>query len=324
MTLRSLLIATAVLGATPAFAQSKPWTQGVTDAQQKQATAFLEQGNKLFIDRDYQGALAKYRDALKQWNHPAIRFNVVRVLIQTGETFQAADELALALKYGADPLEDEVYQEALNYQKLLANQIATVEISCEQDGVALTLDGVSIGTCPTTKVDRIKPGTHQLVGEKKGFVTGTVQVLGVGGETNKFSIKLIPLSANAKIVHRFPQWQPWAVLGGGLLVTGIGAVLELSARTQMDSYNGVINANCTVGCNDEDIAALDAQDTYDSAQRYHTAGIIVMSVGAAVVVTGGVMLYLNRGRTVYESEQPARVGVTPTDGGGMLSLSGGF
>ena len=128
------------------------------------AQKLLEEGNALFLKKDYAQALEKYKAAVGSWDHPAIRFNMVRCLIQLDRPVDASDNLALALKYGAAPLEEAVYTEALSYQKLLANQIGDLDVTCEQAGVKVTLDGQPLLDCPGKEHRRVAPGQHQLVG----------------------------------------------------------------------------------------------------------------------------------------------------------------
>src|SRR3569623_242091 len=96
-----------------AHADDQPWAVGVTDAQKAQAQKILDEGNQLFLKKDYAPALDKYKAAVAVWDHPAIRFNIVRCLIQLDRPVDASATLALALKYGAAPLEGAVYREAL-------------------------------------------------------------------------------------------------------------------------------------------------------------------------------------------------------------------
>ena len=128
-----------------AHAEEQPWAVGVTDAQKAEAQKILEEGNALFLKKDYPQALEKYKAAVAKWDHPAIRFNMVRCLIQLDRPVEASDSLALALKYGAAPLEEAVYTEALSYQKLLANQIGDLDIACVPPGAALDLSGRAQG-----------------------------------------------------------------------------------------------------------------------------------------------------------------------------------
>ena len=120
----------------------------MTDAQKASAKVLLDAGNSLFVQHDYVAALDKYRQAIAAWDHPAIRFNIVRCLIQLDRTLEASDNLQVALAYGAAPLEDSVYSEALAYGKLLANQIGHVEVHCTQPGVDVSLDGQHVVGCP--------------------------------------------------------------------------------------------------------------------------------------------------------------------------------
>ncbi len=94
---------------TPA---SGPWADGVTDAQKAAARTRLDAGNARFLDKKYGEALEQYRQAVAIWDHPAIRFNMVRCLIQLERPVDAYDNLVLALTYGAAPLEEAVYLEA--------------------------------------------------------------------------------------------------------------------------------------------------------------------------------------------------------------------
>jgi tetratricopeptide (TPR) repeat protein len=304
-------------------AHAQPWAAGVTDAQKKTAQARLEEGNALFLERKYAEALVKYEEAIAAWKHPAIQFNVVRCLIQLDRPVEASDRLALALAYGAAPLDEGVYTEALSYQKLLANQIAEIEVSCEQQGVKLTLDGQPLLTCPGKDKRRVAPGPHQVVGTKDGHLTKTVEVVVVGGTTEPVELALVPLAQAAKIVHRWPTWIPWVVTGGGLVVAGLGGVLQWQAFGQMRAYDADITRNCSInGC---DVAMTNEQLRQD-AIRNNKIAISVITVGATAAVTGGVMLFLNRGRTVYEQpvDRRTRLDVVPQPGGGLVGVSGQF
>jgi hypothetical protein len=306
----------------PALAGDEPWSAGVSDAKKKAAQALLEQGNTLFLDKQFSAALEKYKEAVAQWDHPAIRFNMVRCLIQLEKPVEASENLARALAYGAAPLDDTVYGEALNYQKLLAKQIGDLEVSCTQAGVKVSFDGQTLITCPGSAKRRAIVGAHQLVGTKDGFLTKTIEVIVPGGTEKKLSMSLIPLASAAKIAHRWPTWVPWSVFGGGLAIAGLGGLIQLQSNARMDSYDRQVARNCSlVHCDPNDPTMLDASDK-ESAERLNSIAIGVISVGAGVAIAGGVMLYLNRGRTVYENstEKAARVDVVPQRGGGLVTL----
>ena len=322
-----LVIAAGVAGAAaPARADTQPWSVGVTDAKKAEAQKYLDAGNALFLDKKYAEALDKYKAAVAAWDHPAIRFNIVRCLIQLDRAVDASDNLKLALKYGSAPLEEAVYTEALSYEKLLANQIGDLTVRCQQPGVTITLDGQRLASCPATETRRVAPGPHQLVGTKTGLLTSTVEVVVLGGKAQEVPIKLAPLAQAARIEHRWATWIPWVVFGSGFAIAGIGGVLDLNAAADMDSYDRTVAQNCSqIACMDGDPRLSTVNGLDGSARTKSAVAVSVMIAGAATVATGAVMLYLNRGRTVYpESIERVTPVVMPVPGGAALSLTGSF
>lgn len=326
-----LVVGMTVASARVARADGQPWAQGVTDAQKAEAQKHLEEGNALFLKQNYKDALEKYQAAVAAWDHPAIRFNIVRCLIQLDRPVEASDNLQAALKYGAAPLEEAVYNEALAYQKLLANQIAEVEVSCSQEGAKVTLDGKPlIDKCPGKEKRRVDPGQHGVVATKEGFLTLNSQVVIVGGKTETVDMKLVPLAKAARIVHKWPTWIPWVTFGGGLVVAGFGGAFKAQGFSQMSDFDKAVSSRCqTSGCDLSLPANADLQAQKDRAQRFDTIGTVVLGVGAAGAVAGVVMLVMNRGKTVYEQpkehpEPTARLDYVPTHDGGMMTLSGSF
>jgi hypothetical protein len=330
MVLRSHRLALAVAGllitALPAAADTPPWSVGVTEAQKAAAQKHLDAGNTKFLDQKYAEALESYKAAVASWDHPAIRFNMVRCLILLDKPVDASDNLKQALKYGAAPLEDTVYAEALSYEKLLASQIADLSVSCKQTGVRITLDGQPLATCPASESRRVAPGAHQVVGTKEGYLTRTIEVVIVGGKQEKLSLDLDPMEKAARVVHRWPGWVPWVVFGSGFAVASIGGVLDLSAAGDMESYDRAVTQECSVlACTENDERLANVRDLDDRARMKSRIAIGVMVAGGATVVTGAIMLYLNRGRTVYpESIERLKPSVTPMPGGAALSFGGSF
>ena len=309
--MRWLLVVMLLAGV--ARAEDQPWAAGVTAAQKASAKTLLDAGNTLFLEKRYADALEQYRRAVGVWDHPAIRFNMVRCLIQLDHNVEAAENLALALKYGAAPLEEAVYAEALAYGKLLAKQVGDVEIRCTQAGVTITFDGKPVGTCPGATEQHASPGAHQLVGTRPGFLPKTTEVMVLGGERAQVEVSLIPLEKAAHIEHRWAAWIPWVVFGGGVAVAAMGGVLEVSASNRYSAYDDHLRTTCPTGCALDDPRVATLTDEKRSAQRLDRVAVGVLAVGAAAAITGGVLFYLNRGRTVYPE-------VAPLPGGGTLGI----
>jgi len=310
-------IVIAVALATGIASADEPWKQGVTPEKQAAAQKLLDEGNNLFVERDYAGAIAKYQQALAVWDHPSIRFNMVRTLIQMDRVVEAYDNLELALKYGAAPLEENVYSEALAYQKLLAKQIANVVVACDQKDVHVTFDGQPLLHCPGKQTRRVLPGQHQVVGKRAGYLTRTVEVVVLGGKNEDVSLKLEPLGQVGTITHRWKLWIPWAVVGAGAGVVGLGAIAQALAVNDHDRYYDRVARECApAGCD-----AGFAADLQDQAIIENRVAIGLFTVGAAALITGGIMVYMNRGRPSYPHDA---VSLTPTRDGATLTVRGSF
>jgi hypothetical protein len=314
------ILLVAALGTAHADDPKAPWVAGVSEEAKTAAKALLAEGNELFLEHKYSDALDRYRRAIARWDHPAIRFNAVRCLIQLDRPVEAAENLELALKYGAAPLEDAVYAEAIAYQKLLANQVGDVEVKCDQPGVAISLDAEALLQCPGHASKRISPGRHVVIGTKQGFITTKNDVVVIGGKREVVAVSLLPLGRGGVVVHRWPGWAPWVVFGGGLAIAGSGALLEGLASARMNDYDRALSRDCAAsGCGPaHPIPAADAQ-LESSAHAYDTAGVVVIAAGAATAIAGGVMLYLNRGQLEYRD-----IEVGPTHGGAAVTLTTSF
>jgi hypothetical protein len=326
-------VAVVVLGSSLARAdeptastQPPAWGVGVTAEQKATAQQHLDAGNTSFLEHKYAEALEEYKQALAAWDHPAIRFNMVRCLIFLERPVDASDNLKLAMQYGAAPLNETIYNEARGYEKLLQGQIGELEINCDQSGVQLTMDGKPLMACPGTETRRVLPGPHQIVGKKDGYVPRTVEVVVLGGKHHHESLALDPLSKVARIEHRWPTWIPWTVFGGGFALAGIGELVHVKATSDLSAYASMVSRDCPDGCP----APTVDRSLESNAKLENAIAISMISIGASAVATGAVMLYLNRGHTVYdvgrESPTPraARIDVIPLRDGGAVSVSGQF
>src|SRR5688572_9633688 len=249
MVARALILAIAIAAPAAARADNAPWAQGVTEERKAEAKKLLDAGNALLLEKKYVEALDKYTVAVTHWDHPAIRFNIVRCLIHLQRNVEAFDNLKLALKYGKDPLEETVYNEAIAYEKLLETQVADITVSCTQPGVKLTLDGQPFATCPATETRRVAPGQHQVVGSgPKALLPKTLDVFVTGGKKQTVAVKLDPLAKGARIVHRWPQWIPWTVFGGGIAIGLVGVGFQAWGSQQMREFDRYVDGNCTGNC----------------------------------------------------------------------------
>lgn len=295
---------------TPAFADERPWAQGVSEEQQKLALEIYQQGNTLFVQSNHAEALAKYREALTHWDHPAIRYNAAVVLVNLQQPLAAWENLELALKYGAAALGDDVFQQATTYQKLLAAQLSEVELTCDEVGAEVLLDGKQLFVAPGTKTLRVMPGNHQLTANKRGFETFSKVLAPPPGQKLQETVVLVKLRALTVQKRLWATWKPWTAVASGAAVALIGGGLYGWARSDYGSLRSSIDA-CTNehGCT---LAEVGGEDLERGARMKNIAGNSLMIAGGAVLVTGLVMVFLNQPRAV---EVPrGAVSVVPTIG----------
>jgi hypothetical protein len=296
----------------------QPWAVGVSAEQKAAARQHLDAGNALFLDHKYVEALGEYTLATAAWDHPAIRFNMVRCLIFLKRPLEASDHLKLALKYGDAPYDQTIYSEALAYQELLADEIGQVEINCDQPGVQLTMDGQPLQfACPGKEQHPVLPGQHQIVGTKDGFMPRTIKLVVLGGKHEHETVMLDPLSKVARTRTRWAAWKPWAVAGGGAAAVGVGVLFEFAASSNAASYDRYVHTRCPPeGCPADDPYLAD----HKSRARLDSGiGITSLTLGGAAIATGVVLLILNRPQTYYPEQIPAIMPAITNGGAGVLA-----
>jgi|GEM_PF-4183406 len=101
----------------------------------------------------------------------------------------------------------------------------------------------------------------------------------------------------------------------------------------MKDYEKAIARECAdAGCTEEDLAGSPTVKLEDRALLENKIAIGMMAVGGAVLVTGAVLVFMNRPHMVYPDENPATrkkpavppVTITPLRGGAAVSLSLSF
>ena len=321
VTFAALPVVFAQDGDAPAPTGERPWADGVSDADQKEALRLYDEGNKTVGERSYAGALKLYKQALTHWDHPAIRFNMAECFIHLDQPVLAYENIQKALKWGADPLEASSYDRALTNRKLLEGQIAYLVVESSESGAAVTLDGEPLMSAPGKVRKVIRPGRHQVVAKKEGRLTQTEDLKLLPGETTTVKVRLIEIGS-IPLVRRWSAWKPWAVVGAGAVVALGGVGLQFRARSNMNKYDSYIEDMCSEGCT---LGAIpnDLIDARDTAELQDVISISMMAVGGAAVAAGVVLVVLNQPIRDESGPRPGQVALTPTlvPGGAGASVS---
>jgi len=315
------LLAVALVARAAHADPDKPWAAGVPQEQQDKANALYEEGNQLFAQQAHAPALAKYKQAIALWDHPLIRFNMAVTEIRLDRVLEAADDLERALRYGDQPFTKELYQQALDYQKLLGGRVGYVEASCDATASHLLLDGRPWLDCPGKQKQRVLAGEHAVVGENEGYVTSSQRLVVAGGATASAKIVLVPLETAVVVTYRWPRWIPWTTLAGGAALAAVGGGVWLLGRNGMNQFDADYEAQCANGC-EPGLTAPEhrsLREEEDSAELKGKIGIGMVATGGAAAVAGAVLAIINRPSRVLPN-----VEVAPRAGGAVTSLGWRF
>lgn len=291
----------------------KPWQRGVEAGQRAAAESEFLAGNALFERSEYAAAAEKYRAALRSWAHPAIQFNLAVCLIHLDRPVEAYDTVQASLRYGREAL-PEHFDEANNYERLLRDRIATLEVTlpAERQGTTVTLDGEPLVASSGEGVvsRRLAPGRHALVARRARFETWSKDLVLPPGEVTRETIVL--RAPRTRTVRRWPAAMPWWVAGGGGAAIAIGAASLLLGNANVRAVTAEVTRQCPPpsGCSDGLPAGL-AGDR-DRAQLEQRVGVSLLVAGAATVATGVVLLVLNQPRQVLDAPGVA-LRVTPEE-----------
>lgn len=304
----------ATIPAAPRNDEARPWATGVSDAEQRVARALHAEGNAEFAELRFAQALAKYREALRHWDHPAIRFNIAVCLINLDQPVEAKDNLERSLAYRAAALDGDAYAQAMTYRKLLDAQLAQLRITCSEPSAVVTLDGKYLFTAPGSTDQFLLPGQHQLAATKRGLRTVVMTVTGVAGRLTAFDLRPAP-------EMRPPHWRYWKhVLGSGGVLVSVGASSYLWSYYSFKDYDHQVATRCTEtrGCSPQKVRDLDAE--LAGARTKQTVAFSLVGIGGAAILVGVVGLIVDQPRIRPEASQAVPV-VTIAPGGATVALS---
>lgn len=312
-------LALLMLGALPASAQQaasgdeRPWARGVPPDQQKKALELFRAGNTLLKESVFVKAAEKYREALALWDHPAIHYNLALALLNLDQPLEVHEHLVAAMKYGVAPLDSEKMEHARTYKGLVEKQLAKVEISCDEPGATVSLDGKTVFTAPGSYEGLVRPGAHTFVASKEGHAPTNLSRSLPAGEKTAVALKLYTAEDLTRYQRRWPAWRPWAVLGAGAAVALAGGALHMQAKGSFEDFDTRI-AQCG-GC----VPTPDVSDLRTRGDSQQQLAFGAYAVGGAAAVTGAILLYINRPQafriSVDEAASPQGVSVTPVVSG---------
>ncbi|HEY3805763.1 MAG TPA: PEGA domain-containing protein [Kofleriaceae bacterium] len=290
---------------------SRPWANGVKASEQQAALALFHDGNLELNDGLFAKAVDKYQEALSHWDHPAIHYNLALALMNLDKTIEALDNFEQAIKYGESPLQSkDKFDNAKNYIVALGHGIGEIEVTCNKVGAKVAVDGKEVFTAPGTYKGRVKVGRHQIVATLEGHPTRVEATDIQPGAPFKIELHLYTVAELTRYRRKWDAaWTPYVVMGAGVAVGVVGGVFELLASNKYSSYDTQV-ASCNSGASTMNAGCANSsslKDLRSTGDEYKTTGFVLYGVGAAAVVTGAVLWWINRPEAyqIRESDLPA-------------------
>jgi hypothetical protein len=296
------------------------WSHGVPEAERRAAEVLFLEGNKLLRESLTLLAVSKYREALTHWNHPNIHFNLAIALMSMDQPVETYEHLQQATRYGAHPLAEERYHHARNYLVLLEKQLARVQIRCDVSDGYVELDGHQLFATPGEWNGLVRAGRHTLVARRDGYVTNQSVRVFEGGQTLSIALELKTIDELTVTTRRWSAWKPWLVVVGGGAVLAGGAVLTTQGNQKIGDYEKAVR-ECTPDspCSREEGEAF--RKTRSEGQKLQRIGVAGYAAGAAVLLTGATLVFMNRGQSHVRTYDSGETVAPPPAGPPAVELS---
>ena len=274
-----------------------PWAKGISEKSKRAARKLLTQGNKLVEKGLSARAVAKYKEALKFWDHPGLHYNLAQAYVNLDQPLQVHKSLQRALRYGSKPIGEEKYQQGQAYMKLLENRLARIDIVCSVPGATVTLNGKMLFTGANNRSVVLEAGNHQLVASKPGLVSDSKPVALSPGEKKRIELEPKTLERLRATTRRWTAWKPWAVVvAGGVVMLG-GGIIHWRSGENYDEFDRQFAAlPCAMmdGCEEADGSRNALEPKLDHAGQLQAGALVSYAVGGAALITGIYLVYLNR------------------------------
>jgi tetratricopeptide (TPR) repeat protein len=284
-------------------------TQDELAARRSEAETRYEQGAAAYREKRYKDAIDLFLEADVLAPSSALSFNIARAYEKIGDAKNALRWYRDYLRRQPDAEdEDEVARTIEKYEAALsAKGVQQITVLSEPAGATLRVDRRPVGVTPWT--GELAPGTHELELSLRGYADTQRSIELLADKSQDARFRLVPRAAapatvpenaigappaapalapsrNDHAVVASSKVQPatYIVLGAGAATLAAAGAFELARRSaESDARN-------------EDIQ-VDYADALERMQRYQTTARVVGGVGAAILITGGVLLVLDLSRS---------------------------
>jgi tetratricopeptide (TPR) repeat protein len=272
----------------------------LADTPAAEAEALFNQGARAYQEGRYEDAVEAFLAAYAKDPHPLLFYNVAQAYERLGDVRNALRAYRDYLRHKPNEQDRNIVETRIrNLEKRLREQgIQQVSIFSTPSGAAILFDGKQVGTTPWT--GEARPGRHSVVLRLSGHAEANkLLVLGPDRAVD-LDVALVPLASASHSETSGTATPPstsastpadsgeeagirpwtWAALGVGAAALGGSLVFELLRR----------GAESDAEASTTQVEHVEHFQTMESRQ---TVARVLLGVGAAATVTGGVLLYFD-------------------------------
>ncbi len=288
---------------------------------QEQAAVYFQEGRAFFKAKDYRAAAEKFQAAYNLDPVPILLYNMARAAEEMGDPEAAIGHYQSYLKrLGADA-EDrgEVERRIRVMEKTVAAaRRARIRIAGLPPNAKITVDGQPVEL--EDGMVRADPGERRIVvlpvdgkpwSKTLGLATGEYVEVAYG------AVEKTEEPATGMSVRAIAGW---SAVGAGALFGALGTVFYVEASNASDDWQNAVDL-LEITDDEDEQRALVAQknEAFDTADGSGTAAYIFWGLGAAALIGGGALLYLEY---AGDDGPETSASVVPLPGG--VGLSGTF
>jgi tetratricopeptide (TPR) repeat protein len=307
---------------TEAERRSSQSGQRADEAARSEASVRFRTGVNLYLEGDFQGAMAEFQRAYASMPSALVLYNLAQTHLALRDYVAARDTLLRYVKMEGDGIPPDRRIEIEAQLATLSRRIGAVRIACNEDGAKVMVDGHLVGQTPLKQPIPVSSGQHRIEIQATGRVPEERQIV-VAGETEvTVSIDLPAPPPPAVAIQARPPEEPRRRLriagftgigvgiGGGVAAGALFA-LAMNARSDYEAATST--------------AAADVQRANAARDDFHRLSLAADLLTGVSVAVGGVGLVLTLvDRRKHQNDRTQRsldVSVAPT---GALSLRGRF
>ena len=274
------------------------------EGEQEKALVLAEAAQVLAKKGDLDGAIRLFQEAYDLYHEPVLLFNIGRMHDKKGDLAKAREYYERFLKEATDPREIELGRKRLD--ALLDRMPGLLVVETEPGSATVVLDNEPVGPSPVGPVE-VRRGPHEVRAVQSGFEPAVQEVVVNPGEQTRLRLVLTPIATPLTVTCNCPGAS--VEVDGDFIGTGpIEKVVKVSPgehRVTVRPERGEVVVRMVevkAGVAEQVAVELpravpetrfeEARVSMRQERRFAPWQWVSLGVGAAALVSGGVLTYL--------------------------------